>query len=91
MDIREALEIVGDKADIAVANIVYNKDEMCTIVKGNGMQSLHLLALMIKAMANDKGMDPKLIIAMLSELIELEEDDDETASDDSESEGGSFH
>lgn len=90
MDIRKALEVVGDNADAVVANVVYNdSSEVCTIVKGNGAQTLSLLAKMIKAMVKDKDVDPKFIILLLSKLIE--EDNDETASDDSESEGGTLH
>ena len=90
MKTKEALEFIADNADAIVANVVYNdSSEVCTLVKGNGMQTLSLLAEMIKAMAKDKDVNPKFIILMLSGLIE--EDDDETASDNSESEGGSFH
>ena len=90
MKIKEALEFIADNADAIVANVVYNdNNEVCTLVKGNGVQTLSLLAEVIKAMAKDKDVDPKFIILMLSELVE--EDNDETASDDSESEGGSFH
>jgi len=90
MKTKEALEFIADNADAVVANVVYNdSSEVCTLVKGNGMQTLSLLAEMIKAMAKDKDVNPKFIILMLSELVE--EDNDETASDDSESEGGSFH
>lgn len=90
MKTKEALEFIADNADAVVANVVYNdSSEVCTLVKGNGMQTLSLLAEMIKAMAKDKDVNPKFIILMLSGLIE--EDNDETASDDSESEGGSFH
>jgi len=90
MKTKEALEFIADNADAVVANVVYNgSSEVCTIVKGNGMQTLSLLAEMIKAMAKDKDVNPKFIILMLSGLVE--EDNDETASDDSESEGGSFH
>jgi hypothetical protein len=90
MKTKEALEFIADNADAIVANVVYNdSSEVCTLVKGNGMQTLSLLAEMIKAMAKDKDVNPKFIILMLSGLIE--EDNDETASDDSESEGGSFH
>lgn len=90
MKTKEALEFIADNADAIVANVVYNdSSEVCTLVKGNGMQTLSLLAEMIKAMAKDKDVNPKFIILMLSELVE--EDNDETASDDSESEGGSFH
>jgi len=90
MKTKEALEFIADNADAIVANVVYNdSSEVCTLVKGNGMQTLFLLAEMIKAMAKDKDVNPKFIILMLSGLVE--EDNDETASDDSESEGGSFH
>lgn len=90
MKTKEALEFIADNADAIVANVVYNdSSEVCTLVKGNGMQTLSLLAEMIKAMAKDKDVNPKFIILMLSGLVE--EDNDETASDDSESEGGSFH
>lgn len=90
MKTKEALEFIADNADAIVANVVYNdSSEVCTLVKGNGMQTLSLLAEMIKAMAKDKDVNPKFIILMLSELVE--EDNDETASNDSESEGGSFH
>ena len=90
MKTKEALEFIADNADAIVANIVYNdSSEVCTLVKGNGVQTLSLLAEVIKAMAKDKDVDPKFIILTLSGLVE--EDNDETASDDSESEGGSFH
>ena len=90
MKTKEALEFIADNADAIVANVVYNdSSEVCTLVKGNGMQTLSLLAEMIKAMAKDKDVNPKFIILMLSGLVE--EDNDETASDDSESEDGSFH
>jgi hypothetical protein len=90
MRTKEALEFIADSADAVVANVVYNdSSEVCTLVKGNGMQTLTLLAEMIKAMAKDKDIDPRFIILMLSGLVK--EDNDETASDDSEGKGGSAH
>ena len=72
MDIRKVLEVVGDNTDIAVVNVVFEGDNVYTIVKGNGVS-------------------PKLLMMILEELVDLEEDNDETFSDDSESEGGSSY
>lgn len=91
MDIRKALEVVGDNADTAVVNVVFEGDNYCTIVKGNGVDTLGLIASTINTMAKDKGVSPKLLMMILEKLVDLEEDNDETASDDSESEGGSLH
>ena len=89
MDIRKALEVVGDNADIAVVNVVFEGDNVYTIVKGNGVNTLGLIASTINTMAKDKCVSPKLLMMILEKLVDLEEDNDETFSDDSESEGGS--
>lgn len=87
MKTKEALEFIADNADAIVANVVYNdNNEVFTLVKGNGVQTLSLLAEVIKAMAKDKDVDPKFIVFLLSKLVE--EDNDETASDNSKGEGG---
>lgn len=91
MDIRKALEVVGDNADIAVVNVVFEGDNVYTIVKGNGVDTLGLIASTINTMAKDRGVSPKLLMMILEKLVDLEEDDDETSSDDSESEGGSSY
>lgn len=91
MDIRKALEVVGDNADIAVVNVVFEGDNVYTIVKGNGVDTLVLIASTINTMAKDRGVNPKLLMMILEKLVDLEEDNDETSSDDSESEGGSSY
>lgn len=88
MGIRKALEVVGDNADIAVVNVVFEGDNVYTIVKGNVVDTLGLIASTINTMAKDKGVSPKLLMMILEKLVDLEEDNDETFSDDSESEGG---
>ena len=91
MDIRKALEVVGDNADAAVVNVVFEGDNVYTIVKGNGVDTLGLIASTINTMAKAKGVSPKLLMMILEKLVDLEEDNDETFSDDSESEGGSSY
>lgn len=91
MDIRKALEVVGDNADAAVVNVVFEGDNVYTIVKGNVVDALGLIASTISTMAKDKGVSPKLLMMILEKLVDLEEDNDETFSDDSESEGGSSY
>ena len=91
MDIRKALEVVGDNADAAVVNVVFEGDNVYTIVKGNGVDTLGLIASTISTMAKDKGVSPKFLMMILEKLVDLEEDNDETFSDDSESEGGSSY
>ena len=91
MDIRKALEVVGDDADIAVVNVVFEGDNVYTIVKGNGVDTLGLIASTINTIAKDKGASPKLLMTILERFVDLEEDNDETFSDDSESEGGSSY
>ena len=91
MDIRKALEVVGDNADTAVVNVVFEGDNVYTIVKGNGVDTLGLIASTINTMTKATGVSPKLLMMILEKLVDLEEDNDETSSDDSESEGGSSY